>query len=101
MTGGSQVPSRLLLAIDRFEERAEITFANAARALALDYLIEHRRTVLHISREDLEQVSLRITIDENPQLLKRLDWFVDLADAPLQILVVRRRCLQKLDPTVA
>src|SRR5690606_35787597 len=54
----SEIPAQRLLALDGFEEGLEIALAEAARALALDDLVEHRRPVLHRLGEDLKEIAL-------------------------------------------
>src|SRR5580698_5807192 len=80
-----------LLAFDRFEQRLEIPFAEAAAALALDDLEEQRRTILHGPRKDLQHVALIISIDKNAELLKFVDRLINRAHPRLQFGVIRVR----------
>src|SRR5439155_26077333 len=54
----SEIASPILLALDGFEERLEISLAEAARAFSLDDLEEHSRSVGDALGEDLQQVAL-------------------------------------------
>ena len=40
-----QIPPQLLLALDGFEQRFEIAFAEAPAAFALDHFVKQRRAV--------------------------------------------------------
>ena len=60
-----QIASRGLLALDGFEQRFEIAFAEALRAFALNNLKEERRAIFHRLGENLEQITFVIAIDEN------------------------------------
>ena len=59
-----QVAPQLLLALDRFEQRLEVAFAEALRTLSLDDLEEQRRPVLHRLREDLQEITVRIAVHQ-------------------------------------
>ena len=50
----SEVPPLVLLELDALEERLEVARPEPLVVVALDYLDEHRRPVLHRLREDLE-----------------------------------------------
>src|ERR1700693_3913259 len=65
---GLQVAAEILLAFQRFEQRLEVSGAEAFRALSLNDLVEERRTVLHRLRENLKQISLFVAIDEDAQV---------------------------------
>src|SRR5262245_37645608 len=97
----SEVPPKRLLLLDRLEQRLEVPLAEAPRALSLDHLVEQSRPVLHGLREDLQQVTIGITIDENAELLELIDRFSDLSDAALQLLVIGRRRAEELDTAIA
>src|SRR6266478_3118528 len=84
----SQIASRSLFALDRFEERFEIAFAETLRALALNDLEKQRRPIFHGLGKDLEQITFIIAIHENSDLLQRIEFFVDVADAIEQRVVV-------------
>src|SRR2546426_3679005 len=64
-----QIPSRGLFALDGFEQRFEITFAETLRALALNDLEKERWAIFHRLGEDLQQITFVIAIDQNPELL--------------------------------
>ena len=81
MDASLQIPSQRLLLLDRFEQRLEVSLPEAPRALSLDDLVEERRAILDRLREDLQQIAVRIAIDENAELLELVDRLVDLADA--------------------
>src|SRR5690606_26503483 len=57
-----------LLQLDRLKERLEVALAEALAAPPLDHLDEHGRAVLQGAREDLQQVALVITVDEDAKL---------------------------------
>src|SRR5687768_15994197 len=95
-----QVAAQALLALDGLEQRLEVPRAEALGALPLDDLVEHGRTVLHRLGEDLEQVAVRIAVDQDSQLRKGLDILIDLPDALLEVVVVGRRYAEELDATL-
>src|SRR4051794_23080074 len=76
-----EVAPQRLLALDRLEQRLEVALAEAARAVALDDLEEDRRAVAERLREDLQQVALVVSVDEDAEAAQVLDRLVDLADA--------------------
>ena len=88
MDDGLEITSGCLLPFDRLEERTEVPLAEPARALPLDDLVEHGRTVLHVAGKDLQQVAVRVPIDEDAEVLENVERLVDLADALLKLLVV-------------
>src|SRR5262245_16035746 len=96
-----QISARRLLALDRFEQRLEVPFAEAARALPLDDLVEERRPILDGLGEDLKEIAVGVAVDEDSQLLKLVDRLVDPADAALQLIVVCRRHGEKLHAAIA
>src|SRR5690348_3706745 len=96
-----QIAAPGLFALDRFEQGFEVPLAETAASLALDDFVEERRAVLDGAREDLEHVALIVAIDQNAELAQFVDWFVDLADPGLQVLVVRRRDAQEVDTLAA
>jgi hypothetical protein len=69
---------RLLLALDRLEERLEVALAEAERAVPLDDLEEHGRAVSERLGEDLQQVAVLVPVDEDAPLLQLLDGDADL-----------------------
>src|SRR5687768_547540 len=86
-----EVSPEFLLAFDRFEQRLEIPLPERLRALPLNDLIEQRRAILHRLAEDLEEIAVRVAIDEDAELRELTHRLVDLADAALELLVVARR----------
>src|SRR5204862_5445415 len=97
----SQVSALLLLALDRLEERLEVAFPEAAGAVALDQLEEDRWPVAERGGEDLEQVPLVISVDQDPEPLKVLEPFVDLTDALGHLVVVGLGGVEEADSTRA
>src|SRR5690606_23338906 len=66
--GSSEVASASLFSFDCLEERLEVALPEAACSLALDDLVEDGGAVLHRLGEDLQQVAVRIPIDQDAQL---------------------------------
>src|ERR687886_1937048 len=100
-SGGLQVAALGLLALDGLEQRLEVAVAEAARAVALDDLEEHRRAVADRLGEDLQQVALVVAVDEDA-LLAEVGELVDhLGDARGDLVVVGGRDRQELDAAVA
>src|ERR687886_714368 len=97
-SGRLQVAALGLLALDRLEQGLEVAVAEAARAVALDHLEEHRRAVADRLREDLQQVALVVAVDEDAEPAQVLQVLLDLADALRDLVVVRLRRAQELDP---
>src|SRR5437660_1413725 len=64
-----QIASPLLLFLERFEQRFEIAFAETLRPFALDDFEEERRAIFHRFGEYLQQISLVVAIDQNPESL--------------------------------
>src|SRR5436190_24075156 len=95
-----EIAAECLLALDRLEERFEVSFAEAARAMALDHLEEERRPVLRRLREDLQQVALLVAVDEDSEPLEIVPVLADLADAGLGIEVIRIRSREEVDALV-
>src|SRR6266702_4407962 len=62
--GRSEVAAAGLLALDRLEQRFEVSLSEPLRAMALNQLEEHRRAVLHRLGEDLQQVTVLIPVGE-------------------------------------
>src|SRR4051812_33503495 len=85
----SQVAAQGLLALDRLEQRLEVAVAEAAGAVPLDHLEEHRRPVLHRLREDLEQIAVVVAVGEDPVPAQVLVGLGDLPDPSGYLLVVR------------
>src|ERR687892_202296 len=93
-----QVSSPILFALDRLEEGLEVALAEAAGAVALDDLEEHRRAVADRLGEDLQKVSLVVAIDQDAEPREVLQRLLDLADPLRDLLVVGLRRAQELHP---
>src|SRR5262245_43380071 len=52
-----QGPAARLFALDCFEERLEVSLAEAAGAVAFDHFEEQRRPIFHRLGEDLQQIA--------------------------------------------
>jgi hypothetical protein len=63
--GRSQVAPAGLLPLDRREQRAEVPHAEPLGTAALDDLVEQRRSVLDRLGEDLQEVALLVTVDQD------------------------------------
>src|SRR6266853_3926404 len=96
----SQIASRRLLALDGFEERFEIAFAETLSAFALNDLEKERWAIFHRLCEDLQQITFIIAIDENTQLFQCVQFFVDVANTIEQRVIVSRRNSQELEPAL-
>src|SRR5690606_13228651 len=92
-----QVPSPFLLCFQRFKERLEVAFSKAAAAAALDDLDKRCRPVLDWSGENLQQVAFVIPVNQDAQLLDRLERFPDLSDSIAQGFIILAGHAQKLD----
>src|SRR5262245_59884924 len=94
-----QVPPTFLFPLDGFEQRLEVSLAEAERAVPLDQLEEDRRAVLYRFGEDLEQVAVLVAVDQDTARLELLDRHADGTDAfaQLGIVVVRVRRVEELD----
>src|SRR5680860_79532 len=99
----SEVAAGVLLALDGLEERPEVPLAEAQRPVPLDELEEHGRPVAHRPGEDLQQVTVLVTVDQDLALLQLLDRDPHLADplAQLRIVVVGVGGVEELDPVAA
>src|SRR5512132_4314994 len=86
-----QISSRGLFALDGFEQRFEVAFAETLRAFALNDLEKERRPILDRFCEDLQQITFIIAIDENSDLLQRAQFFVDMTNAIEQRVIVSGR----------
>ena len=62
---------------------------NPSRAVPLDDFEEQRRPILDRLREDLQQIPFVVAVGHDAELGELLDRLVDLADALLQVLVIR------------
>src|SRR5215212_7411786 len=90
-----EIAPKCLLSLDGFEQRLEVACAKALRAFALDYLVENCRPVFDRLCEYLKQITFIVAIDENAQLLKRREVFIDFPDASGNAVVIRRRDLEE------
>src|SRR6266571_4465790 len=96
-----EIPSSCLLALDRLEQCLEVSLAEAARAFALDDLVEQRRPILDRLRENLQEVAVGIAVHQDAELLQAIERLVDRADARLQVGVIGRGNVEELDAAVA
>src|SRR6266481_4549313 len=87
----SQISSRGLFALDGFEERFEIAFAETLRAFALNDLKKERRAILNRFCKDLQQITFIVAINQNAEPFECVKFFVDVPYAIEQRVVVRRR----------
>src|ERR687888_2725848 len=94
-----QISARGLLALDRFKERLEVSFAKTLRAFALNDFEEQRRPILDRFGKNLEQITFVVAVDQNPEFLQRAELFVDVTDAIEQRVVVIGRNIQELETT--
>src|SRR5215213_2658607 len=92
-----EISSQCLFALDRLEERLEVACAEALGSLALNDLVENGWPVFDRLRENLKQVSFIVPVDENPELLKRREIFIDFADSRGNVIVIRCRNLQEFN----
>ena len=81
--------SKRLLALDRLEQRLEVTVAEAARAVPFDHLEEQRGPVLRGLREDLQQVAVVVAVGEDAQPPQVVPALVDRPHALRRLVVVR------------
>src|SRR5436190_2709773 len=87
----SQIASKGLFSLNRFEQRLEVPVAEPARPVPLDHLEEERRAVLRRLREDLQQIAVIVAVGEDAEPLEVGVVLVDLADAVRNVVVVRVR----------
>ena len=59
-----EISSSRLLHFNRFKKRLEISFAEATAAFALDDLEENGGTILDWLREDLQEVTFFVAVNE-------------------------------------
>src|SRR6266511_2897641 len=85
----SEVAAQRLFPLDRLEEGPEVPLAEANRTVPLDHLEEQSRSVLGRLGEDLEQITLRVTVREDAQPAQVVPVLADLADPIIDVLVVR------------
>src|SRR5262245_38097840 len=87
--------SSRLFAFDGLKEGLEIPLAEAARPPALNDLEEESRSILDRLGEDLEQVTLVVAVDQNPQLSELAQVFLHFPHAIRQHFIVGGRDSQK------
>jgi hypothetical protein len=92
-----QIPAKILLALERLEQRLEVSGPEALRTLSLDDLVKERRAILHRLREDLKQIPFFVAIDENTQVAQRRQILIDLPDTLRNGVVVRAGNTQEFD----
>src|SRR5487761_1302326 len=97
----SEVPARLLFALNRLEERLEVALAEPAAPLALDHLEEEGGPVLHRAGEDLKQVPVLVPVNQDVELAKPLQILVDLPHPLRQARVVAVRGAQEFSALTA
>src|SRR5260370_8457285 len=95
-----QIASCGLFALDRFEERFEIAFAETLRAFALNDLKKERWPVLDRFGKDLQQITFVVAINQNAELFQCVQFFVNMANTIEQCVVVSRRNFQELEPAL-
>src|SRR5262245_40298671 len=96
----SKVAAALLLALDRFEERLEVSLAEALGTVPLDQLEEHRRPVLHWPGENLQEIAVLVSVGEYPQLLQLLKRNAGVPDPVAQGVVITVRGRQETHASV-
>src|SRR4051794_40852284 len=85
----SEVAAPRLLPLDRLEEGLEVAGAEALRALPLDDLEEHGRTVADVLGEQLEQVAVLVLVDEDTQLLQLVPRQLEVPEPLSYVRIVR------------
>src|SRR6266508_4467978 len=93
-----QVAAERLFALQGHEQRLEVPLPEAAGAVPLDQLEEHRRPVLRHLGEDLQQVALVVAVGQHAQLLQALQVEVEVGEPLGQVAVVGVRYPHELDP---
>src|SRR5207302_4209128 len=89
-----------LLALDGLEQRLEVALAEALAPFPLDDLEEQRRAVGDGAGEDLQQIAVVVSIDEDAQVAKAVQVLVDALGALPDRVVVRIGRVEELDATV-
>jgi len=69
-----------LLAFDTNEQCLEVSNAESTAPVALDDLKEEGRSILHGGRENLQQISFLILVDEDAQVLQLVPVLADVTD---------------------
>src|ERR1700680_1153270 len=100
MSQSLQIAACRLFALDGLEQGPEVTLAEALAALALDHFEEQRRPVADGAREDLQQVSVVVAVDEDVEIVQPVEVFVDALCARSQRGVVLVGRGEKLDPAL-
>src|SRR6476469_8791720 len=95
-----QISPRRLFPLDGLEQCPEVALAEAAGPLPLDDLVKHRRSVLDRLGEDLQQVSVRVPVHQDTERGEHIQWLVDVAHAPLELMVVAGGHREELDAPV-
>src|SRR6266540_1270968 len=93
-----QVAAERLFALQGHEQRLEVPLPEAAGAVPLDQLEEHRRPVLRHLGEDLQQVALIVAVGQHAQLLQAPQVEVEVGEPLRQVAVVGVRHPHELDP---
>src|SRR5437763_4427527 len=95
-----EVAAQRLLALDRLEQRLEVALAEGRRSMSLDHLEEDRRPVLRRLGEDLQEIPVLVTVDEDLVLLQDRVILGDLADPILRLVVVRVGRVEEKEPAL-
>ena len=94
----------MLIHLDALKERLEVASTEALMVVPLNDLDKDCRPILEGLGEDLEQVTVIVVIDENPQLLEDVDVFFDLhlgaLESLAQLAVIGVRNVQELGTSV-
>src|SRR5678815_4790445 len=102
LTRRSNHTATLLIAFDRFEQRSEVTLAEAFVPLALDDLEEDRPDArLREDLQELPRLHLRVRVDEDAVRAHALEILAVARDALVDHLVVRVRHIHELEPVRA
>src|SRR5574340_683589 len=72
-----QIAAQRLVALDSLEQRLEVALAEAPRAFPLDDLEKDRRTILHVLRENLEQVAIVVAVHQDAEVSQLADVLID------------------------
>src|SRR6267378_4405879 len=92
-----EISPTLLLFLQCFKQRLEISFPETLRAFALDDFEEQRRSVLHRLRKYLEQITFVIAVDQKPEPLQRPQVFVNVTDSLGKRVVISGRNVQEFE----
>src|SRR5690606_34734226 len=94
----SQISPQRLLALNRFKQRLEVSFAKRLRSVAFDYLKEHGRAILNWFRENLQKVAFCIAVDEIILAFQLFKILLNRADAVEYIFVICLRYVEEFHP---